>query len=54
MREKERSGDRRTYYVKEELHKRLKLLAVEKDVNVSDLVVEGIEHVLKKYKKKGA
>ena len=40
---------RQTYYVPEELHTRLKILAIQRKVNVSDLVVEGIEQVLKGY-----
>ena len=40
---------RQTYYVPEGLHRQLKILAIERKRNVSDLVVEGIEHVLREY-----
>ena len=40
---------RQTYYVPEAMHRRLKILAIQSKRNVSDLVVEGIEYVLKKY-----
>ena len=40
---------RQTYYVPEDLHRQLKILAIQKGLNVSELAVEGIEHVLKKY-----
>jgi len=42
---------RQTYYVPAELHKQLRLLALEQERNVSDLVVEGIGMVLEKYGK---
>ncbi len=42
---------RQTYYVPAELHKQLRLLALEEERNVSDLVVEGIGWVLGKYGK---
>jgi len=40
---------RQTYYVPAELHKQLRLLALEQEINVSDLVVEGIVWVVAKY-----
>ena len=40
---------RQTYYVPEVLHRQLKILAIQRKRNVSDLVVEGIEHVLREY-----
>ena len=40
---------RQTYYVPEDVHRRLKILAVRRKVNVSDLAVEGINEVLRKY-----
>lgn len=40
---------RQTYYVPEEVHSRLKILAVRRKVNVSDLAVEGLQVVLEKY-----
>ena len=42
---------RQTYYVPAELHKQLRLIALERENNVSDLVVEGIIYVVKKYNK---
>lgn len=42
---------RQTYYVPAELHKQLRLLALQEEMNVSDLVVEGIGWVLGKYGK---
>ena len=42
---------RQTYYVPADLHKQLRLLALEQEMNVSDLVVEGIGWVLGKYGK---
>ena len=41
--------ERQTYYVPREKHRRLKMLAIQKNVNVSDLAVEGIDYVLEKY-----
>lgn len=40
---------RQTYYVPEDVHSRLKILAVRRKVNVSDLAVEGLQVVLEKY-----
>lgn len=40
---------RQTYYVPEDIHSRLKILAVRRKVNVSDLAVEGLQVVLEKY-----
>lgn len=42
---------RQTYYVPSELHKQLRMLALQEERNVSDLVVEGVEWVLGKYGK---
>jgi hypothetical protein len=41
--------DRQTYYIPDELHKRLKMVALQRDVNVSDLAVEAIEYIVEKY-----
>ncbi len=51
--EKQKTTDapRQTYYIPAEMHKQLRLLALEQGKNVSDLVVEGIEWVLGKYEK---
>ena len=51
--EKQRTTEisRQTYYVPSELHKQLRLLALQQERNVSDFVLEGIEWVLKKYDK---
>ena len=38
-----------TFRIDPKIAKKLKLLAVEKDRTVTDLLLEGIEHVLKKY-----
>ena len=40
---------RQTYYVPADLHRRLKLVAIQTDMKVSDLVVEGIREVLKRH-----
>lgn len=40
---------RQTYYVPEDIHSRLKILAIRRKVNVSDLAVEGLKVVLEKY-----
>ena len=44
---------RQTYYVPEAIHSQVKHLAIDKKRKVSELVVEGIELVLKKYQKQG-
>lgn len=41
--------DRQTYYIPRDLHKRLKMIALQRDVNVSDLAVEAIEIIVEKY-----
>jgi len=43
---------RQTYYVPKDKHKALKRVALEQEVNISDLVIEGIDHVLSKYRDK--
>jgi len=43
------SRTRQTYYVPEDLHRRLKVAAITRGVKVSDLVVEGIREVLKRF-----
>ena len=43
------SQTRQTYYVPADLHRRLKLVAIQTDMKVSDLVVEGIREVLKRH-----
>ena len=40
---------RQTYYVPEDIHSRIKILAIRRKVNVSDLAVEGLQVVLEKY-----
>ena len=40
---------RQTYYVPLDLHKRMKILSIQRNVNLSELMVEGVENVLKKY-----
>ena len=40
---------RQTYYVPEEIHSQVKHLAIDRKRKVSELVVEGIELMLKKY-----
>lgn len=47
--QKTTDAPRQTYYVPAEMHKQLRMLALEQERNVSDLVVEGIEWVLGKY-----
>ena len=40
---------RQTYYVPEDIHSRIKILAIRRKVNISDLAVEGLQVVLEKY-----
>jgi len=43
---------RKTFYVDTKLFKKIKLLAVELEVNISDLANEAFEDLLKKYGEK--
>jgi len=43
---------RQTYYVPKAKHKALKRIALEREINVSDLVIEGIDHILTEYRDK--
>jgi predicted HicB family RNase H-like nuclease len=41
--------DRLNIYVGTDIHKKIKMLAVEQDTNINALVVEAIEDLLRKY-----
>lgn len=41
--------DRLNIYVGTDLHKKIKMLAVQRDSSINDLVVEAMEDLLKKY-----
>lgn len=47
---KQDDKERQTYYIPREKHRRLKMIALQNDINVSALAEEGIDHILKKYK----
>ena len=42
---------RKTFYLDTQLFKKVKLLAVEKEINISDLASEAFKNLLKKYNK---
>lgn len=43
---------RQTYYIPIDLHKRLKIIAIDRNINLSDLVIEGVKFVVEKYETK--
>ncbi len=42
---------RTTCFIRQDLYKRLKHMATDKDITVTDLINEGVENILKKYDK---
>jgi len=51
MKEQKGTVKRKTFYLDTRIFKKVKLLAVEKEINISDLANEAFEDLLKKYNK---